>query len=98
MLEIIALATAALGFLVWNLYRQTRRLRSELESRVRVIENLNEPFASKIASSVGVIPLKRVLHLGVHLDETFWRETLQLSREELEEIRSSVRMHNELSN
>src|SRR5437879_3894936 len=97
MLEIVALATAVLGFLVWNLYRQHKQLRSELDSRVRAIEDLGEPFASKLAASVAVVPLKRGIHLGIHMDEAFWRETLQLSPEELKEIRTSVDVHKKFS-
>jgi hypothetical protein len=96
MVVIIALATAFLGFLVWVLFQMHKELRCQLESRVRAIEDLSEPFASKLARS-GPVPLTRVLHLDIQLDERFWRETLRLSSEVIKGIQPPIWLHGDSS-
>ena len=95
------MAVAALSLAIWMglmvyLARDLLRKNKQLESRIQAIENLSEPFASKVAGSAPV-PLRRAFRVNIHFDETFWRETLQLSPEELEKIRTSVPLHNEFS-
>ena len=98
MTETIALLilVAALGLFVWALARENQHLRSQVESRLNSIETLGEPLASKLAVA-GPVPLKRAIHLHIHLDETFWRDTIQLSPAELEKLRTSVHLHSDLS-
>jgi hypothetical protein len=77
-----------LGPMVWELLRKNK----QLESRIHAIENLSQSFAAKVAGSAPV-PLSRAIYVNIHLDETFWRETLQLSSEEVGEIKTSVPLH-----
>jgi hypothetical protein len=96
MAEIIAVLV--LGFLVLvSLVLDLFQRNKQLQSRLHAIENLSEPFASNLAGSVTAVPLRRAIHLNIHLDEAFWRETLQLSPEELEKIQTLVPLHKELS-
>jgi len=96
-MAVAALSLAIImGPTVWAWVRELLRKNRQLESRIQAIENLSEPFASNVARAVPV-PLGRVIHVNIHFDETFWRETLKLSSEELEEIKTSVPLHNEFS-
>jgi hypothetical protein len=96
LVTLVALAAVVLGILVRILFEQNNQIRSELESRLKAIEGLEEPFARKLADA-GPAPLKRALNLAIHLDTRFWAETLQLTSAELDEIKASIRLHDVLS-
>jgi hypothetical protein len=100
MLEILviflAIVAVALGVIVRNLFRQLNQIRLGFESRLRAIEGLEVPFRHKLAEA-GPAPLKRGLTLGIHLDARFWSETLQLTVAELDEIKTSIRLHDVLT-
>jgi hypothetical protein len=96
LVTLVALAAVVLGILVRILFEQNTQIRSELDSRLKAIEGLEEPFARKLADA-GPAPLKRALNLAIHLDTRFWAETLQLTSAELDEIKASIRLHDVLS-
>jgi hypothetical protein len=82
-----------LGIVFWDLFRRTRNDLSRIELRIQAVENLSEPFSSKLAESVPQ-PLRRVIHLYIEFDSTFWRETLKpyCSPEELERELEKAKM------
>jgi len=88
----VVISVWVLGHSVLYLFQKHK----ELESRLQAVETVSEPFASKLAKPAPV-PLERVIHVHIHFDETFWRETLQLSSEAIEKIKTSVPLHNEFS-
>jgi hypothetical protein len=60
-----ALALAIfLLYLVWGLYREMSQKDKQVESRVRAIEDLGEPFASKVAGSAPVPLRADATHIG----------------------------------
>ncbi len=77
--------------LFWVLFAENRRLRSDLEARLRPIENLEGSFADKLVASAPV-PLKRVLSLDIYLDVRFWVDTLQHTEVEMDEIKTRVNL------
>ena len=88
---LLIFATILLAMMLWTLFEWVRQLRSEIETRLQAIEEPRDTFAAKLRA-VAPAPLKRVLSLGIHVDEVFWRNTLQCSAEELEELKSILRM------
>lgn len=92
----MVLTVIVLGVLVRTLFLENKRIRSDLEARFKAIEDLDGPFACKLADA-GPTPLNRALSLAIHLDIRFWAETLQLTSVELDEIRKSIRLHDVLS-
>ena len=96
LMALLTVATMVLGLLVWYLFEQNNEIRASCESRLKAIESLEGPFARKLADE-GPAPLRRELSLGIHLDAQFWGETLQLTPAELDEIKTSIRLHDVLS-
>lgn len=92
LMVLLAIATVVLGVLVRILFEKHSAIRSGFESRLKAIESLEEPFWRKLADA-GPPPLKREISLGIHLDARFWAETLQLTSTELDEIKTSIRLH-----
>lgn len=83
MLSIIVVA-----MLVALLFAEHRKVTRALESRIESVEQLREPFASRLSQSFATVPMTRVVYLNVHLDEQrFWFATLGLSHDELIRIR-----------
>jgi|SRR5579859_189949 len=75
------LAVVVLGVLVRTLFLENR----DVESRLKVIEGAEGPFARKLADTSP--PLLRVLNLDIHWETSFWTDTLGLTPTELDEIR-----------
>lgn len=92
----LILAVCMMGFLIRTLFLENKQIRSELESRLKAIEGLEGPFARTLTDS-GPAPLKHALDFAIHLDTRFWTETLQLTPAELDEVKTSIRVHNDLS-
>jgi hypothetical protein len=88
---ILAIATMVLGALVSMLFQETKQLRSDLELRLQAIEQLEGPFARKLAEA-GPAPLKRVLALNVKVFSKFWKDVLHLTPAQVEEVK--VHLHN----
>jgi hypothetical protein len=96
LMVLLAIATRVLGVLVRILFERNNEIRSVFESRFKAIESLDGPFGRKLADA-DPAPLKRALSLGIHLDARFWTETLQLTRAEVDEIKTSIRLHDVFS-
>ncbi len=92
----LVLTVGVLGFLVRTLFLENKQIRSDLESRLKAIEGLEGPFARTLADA-GPAPLKHALHFAIHLDTRFSTETLQLTPAELDEVKASIRVHDDLS-
>ena len=64
----------------------------EIKARLEAIEQLKAPFSDRIASAIPEA-LNQVIGVEIHFDETFWRNTLNCSPEEIEEIQKTIRLH-----
>jgi len=86
---ILAIATMVLGNLVRTLFQKSTQLRSDLESRLHAIEKVEGPFERMLADA-GPAPLKRALALNVQVYAKFWKDVLQLTPVQVEQIKMHV--------
>jgi hypothetical protein len=85
MVLVLAIATMVLGNLVRTLFQKN----TNLESRLNAIEKVEGPFERALADA-GPAPLKRVLTLNVQVYAKFWKDVLQLTPAQVEQIKMHV--------
>jgi hypothetical protein len=88
---ILVIAAIVLGDLVRTLFQKNTQLRSDLESRLHAIEKVEGPFERMLAGA-GPALLKRALILNIHVYAKFWKDVLQLTPVQVEQIK--MQLHN----